>query len=291
MISSSVLRRYIILCSLSFLGLCFSGQILAQTAAQNYIRVRTPRLPLLNVSDIDTTVYKEVGLEYFDGLGRSLQIVNQKATASGADLITPKAYDATGREARTYLPFTDGNTDGSYRPGGISQQAGYYSAPATQTTSHVATSLYPFADVGYEPSPLNRTVEQGAPGTDWQLGGHTVKTAYGTNGSLNISNWTISGTTVTAAGSYAVGTLFSTTVTDENGNTSTQYKDFKGSVILKISPTPTGAGVNDIYQTYYVYNDLDQLAYVITPTASQKAPQMLFLLNMSIAITMIFEGG
>jgi RHS repeat-associated protein len=141
--------------------------------------------------------------------------------------------------------------------------------------------LKPFSETKFDGSPLNRVVEQGAPGVDWQphagatdFNGHTVKMEYGTNISgevllLEVDN---SGE-CKRNGYYQPNQLYKTISKDENWttgggklHTTEEFKDKLGQVILKRSyVTHTGSVVQ--VDTYYVYDDFGLLRFVIPPKA------------------------
>jgi len=214
-------------------------------------------------------------IEYLDGLGRPIQTVAVKASQGGNDVIQPMAYDQYGREATKYLPYTDGTAiAGSYRSNALQAgtgQAAFYNpagSSGTQQSNGIVRTDMPSASTNFEPSPLNRVVEQGAPGDAWQLSnsgvsgsGHTVITAYGTNAS-EVILWNINSNGNGATGNtiYAPGMLYKTTTTDENGNSSIEYKDKQGLVVCKMVVNGTIS-----LATYYVYDDLNNLTYVIPP--------------------------
>jgi hypothetical protein len=208
----------------------------ALSANQNYILTSTPRtggiittegLANRNTCDLMQTV------QYFDGLGRPLQTVQVKGTLTVKDIVQPIAYDQFGREAQKYLPYalTTGTSDGSYKTDALTTNAGqdqFYKSPPTG----VSIVPYPSASTGFEASPLNRVLEQGAPGQPWQLGsGHTVRVTYGTNSSTDVILWSVNSTSTGATGTtnYGANQLYSTTTTDENGNNSIEYKDLRPS--------------------------------------------------------------
>ena len=51
-------------------------------------------------------------VQYFDGLGRPVQTVQYEASPDQDDIITSMAYDAYGRQHRSYLPYARANNDG-----------------------------------------------------------------------------------------------------------------------------------------------------------------------------------
>lgn len=145
----------------------------------------------------------------------------------------------------------------------------------------IVNDLKPFSETKFDGSPLNRVVEQGAPGVDWQphagatnFNGHTVKMEYGTNISgevllLEVDN---SGE-CKRNGYYQPNQLYKTISKDENWTTGSgklhtteEFKDKLGQVVLKRSyVTHTGSVVQ--VDTYYVYDDFGLLRFVIPPKA------------------------
>ncbi len=220
-------------------------------------------------SATDTLDYtqKRTRVEYYDGLGRLSQVVDFKASGGGSkDLITPVIYDEYGRQAKDYLPFASAQDAAYLSTATVSDNwTGYYGS---------TDGIYAYSEKTYDNSPLNRVVEQSAPGETWKTGnGHTVKYAYGTNTSSEVMDYTINNSTNllnTTASAYAASTLYKTTTWDENVTTPTEsanrtveYKDKQGRVVLKRSYIGTTA-----YSTYYVYNDKGLLCCVIPPKAT-----------------------
>lgn len=72
-----------------------------------------------SVCDVNQTV------QYFDGLGRPLQTVTTQGSPTYKDLVQPVAYDAFGREATKYLPYTSSGAMGSYRSDALNGATGY----------------------------------------------------------------------------------------------------------------------------------------------------------------------
>ncbi|CAM6054698.1 unnamed protein product [Sphagnum tenellum] len=145
----------------------------------------------------------------------------------------------------------------------------------TQQSNGIINTDAAYANTNYEPSPLNRPIEQGAPGDAWQLStsgisgsGYTVKIAYGTN-SNEVIMWAINsaGNGAGYTGNYPAGTLYKTTTTDENGNNSIEYKDLRNDVVCKMAQNG-----NVFLATYYIYDDYNNLAYVVPPIPSSSIP-------------------
>jgi len=297
-----------------FICLLFLSYAKAQTLIsnpsnnQNYILTSVPRVSgNTNVNNIYSnnpsinTVAQTV--QYTDGLGRPIQSVQIMGSPSYKDVIQPVAYDSFGRVAITYKPYAltgAAANGGSYQITAVTDQGKFYNSSATP--AGITTTAFPFSRTNFEQSPLNRVIEQGKPGDNWQpLGtagttnpGHTDKVAYSSN---NATTWvsdsvnsrlvimysvTISATTannittitrtLSVNGSYGAGQLTVTVSKDENwklgrAGTVEEYKDKNGRVVLK----RVYNYVNNILQqlsTYYVYDDAGNLSFVLTPISN-----------------------
>ncbi|WP_419699071.1 DUF6443 domain-containing protein [Mucilaginibacter sp. NFX135] len=232
---------------------------------QNYILTSIPREAGIDPAGNNTNCKLMQTVQYFDGLGRPLQTVQIKGSPGSKDIVQPIAYDQFSREATKYLPYaiTSGASDGSYKADALTPNAGqdqFYKTPPTG----VSLIPYPSASTGFESSPLSRVLELGAPGQPWQLGsGHTVRTAYGFNATGEVILWTLntSGTGATGSSNYGINQLYKTTTTDENGNNTIAFKDKEGNVVCK----KVQLDATTYLATYYIYDDLNNLRYVIPP--------------------------
>jgi len=151
----------------------------------NFIRVFTP---LKNNKTTTEPTHETVNYDdwsettqYFDGLGRAIQTVQSKASPSGKDIIQPIVYDQFGRQTKQFLPYTYNQdaveTTGAYRPQAAFQTGTEYEQ------ENFYNAIFPnepaFAETRFDNSPLNRTMEQGAVGEEWQIiegqNNHTVE--------------------------------------------------------------------------------------------------------------------
>ncbi|TCD05850.1 RHS repeat-associated core domain-containing protein [Pedobacter frigidisoli] len=211
-------------------------------------------------------------IQYLDGLGRSVQTVEWQGSPGKGDIVLSSEYDANGRESKKYLPYRDyGSANGAFRNNGGTAAVSYYSNLANGP--QVVRTSSPFSLAVFEESPLDRIIEQGAPGADWQPvvgsdAGHTAKTVYGTNVANDVRLWQLSGNGATGSGYYAAGRLRRTQMMDENwvsGNAGTteEFTDLDGQVVLRRQWSETGA-----LNTYYVYDDAGSLRYVLPPAVT-----------------------
>jgi len=297
----------------------FAGSVsLSQTTTQNYVRVRVSRKPIATVARLDQlTANKDsvmTTIQYMDGLGRPLQTVQRQASTGGNDIIQPMAYDAYGREALKYLPYINTATNyGAYRSDALSPTSGvmqYYNPTGAtvdgKQSNGIVQTPYPYAQSGFEASPLNRIIEQGAPGKAWQIGAvpdansgkHSVRTIWTAN------DYSVFGTSITAndgsrkaalytaginadgsrsllrkgdTARYLPGKLSVTIARDENWiptdkcfGTTEEYKDLAGRVVLKRTYN-INAGIAEMLSTYYVYDERGNLCFVLPPGAAADA--------------------
>lgn len=210
---------------------------------------------------------------YMDGLGRPLQKISAQQSPGQKDLIQPVVYDAFGREQFKYLPYASTEGNGLFKTDAITSQSQFY-----QTATNVAHDT-PIAETVFEASPLNRVIEQGAPGLSWQPDGidsytsadHTIKHDYTSNGANEVILFTYDATTgLVATGStvnyYAANQLQANKTKDEHGNEVIEYVDKEGHTVCKKVQSGTDASSNKLYAcTYYVYDDFGSLVVVLPP--------------------------
>ena len=216
-------------------------------------------------------------ISYFDGLARPMQSVQHQGSPLKNDIIQPVAYDGFNRENIKYIPYAVTMGGGSYHTSALTEQADYYQTNFSDNKG--------YAEAMYDNSPLNKVTEQGAPGTPWQVikdanlnstgTGHTQRIVYGTNIANDVYLWTCDETnkrpgTMTGTMYYDVNTLYRTRVYNENAasrtdasNWTDEFKDKDEKVVLK----RTYDGTN-VLNTYYVYDDLGLLRYVIPPATN-----------------------
>lgn len=228
----------------------------AQTPGKTYIQTRTYLEP---VSATNSNAKQIREIKYLDGLARVKQIVSVKASPGNNDVVAKVEYDGFGNQLKNYLPIPqDGTSNGNF-----------YDNPLTYASNiNIYGNEKIYSESKYENSPLNRIQQTTNPGISWA--DKPIKYIYETNSvgevnkyvaSVNISSFDSS---VVQSGSYSANSLFKNSTTDEDENVVIEYKNGNGQIILSrkiISSTEKA-------DTYYVYNDYNQLAFVITPMAA-----------------------
>ncbi|WP_159092245.1 DUF6443 domain-containing protein [Aquimarina sp. Aq107] len=257
---------------------------------ENYVLTRAFQSPITEGMLLDPAVgiknNSDVieNITYFDGLGRVKQQIGIKASPDKKDIVIHVGYDDYGRQNKQYLPFERQDDPlGSYDPVAITADINsYYKGKyPTDFTGMAEADVNAYSESIFEASPLNRVLEQGAPGKDWKADDqadtdHTIKFDWSTNGTDEVVyfkvNFHLDNTEVPILvkdGYYAANELMVTITKDENwqpgqtypeDHTTREYTDKLGRVILKRT---FDQGVS--HDTYYVYDDFGNLTYVIPP--------------------------
>ncbi|OCA76193.1 hypothetical protein BBI01_05735 [Chryseobacterium artocarpi] len=232
------------------------GTVKAQVSnTENYVQTKT----YLDYSGTQATKSSET-IQYFDGLGRPKQVIGVKASPQGKDVVTHIEYDQFGRQAKDFLPIPQSGT----------QSGGIYTSPLGNV-SFIYGGEKIYSEKILENSPLDRIQQQIQVGNDWT--GKPVKFDYDANihedyvrQYKTTTTW-IEGRTETAIELnqyFLPAQLYKNTITDEDGNKTIEFKNGKGQVIL----VRKALSASENADTYYVYNEYDQLAFVIPPLAS-----------------------
>ena len=231
---------------------------------QNYIITVTPldETSYVSVSDGRIDIADDARalttIQYFDGLGRPVQTVQQGFGPQGQDLVTALEYDNLGRERKNYLPVPFLGNGGAYIPAQMILPA---------AINAYNNDLKPYSETVYEPSPLNRVEKQFGPGNNWHSNDKSVQTKHFTNTAddsrLNCAYFYVSGYDLNKDGDYPNCQLFVIELKDEDGNLSYEFKNKIGQVILTRQIND-----NSNHDTYYVYDDYGNLRFVLPPMLS-----------------------
>ena len=245
---------------------------------QNYVFSKTFRISgvtMQNLHEIRPVDEESRSVQYFDERGKLIQIVDIMAAPDYSDIVTYSELDGFGREATKYLPFVEsGNSSGTFREDAKVRQRKFYSQDNIGSPDY-ATTNFPFSRTVFESSPLNRIIEQGAEGENWQPAprvnkfGHTVRTAQRINTDADkVKLWVINGNIGAQTGGeyHKAGTLVKIVSRDENwmsgkAGTVEVYKDIDDKIYL----SRVWKSETESLDTYNVYNDFGDLCYVIPP--------------------------
>ena len=255
-------------------------------SVNNYNFIKSEDAYFGNITNLATATpfQKKISYQYFDGLGRPVQSISVKSSPDFRDVVVPITYDAYGRQNKQYMPYVVTN-DGRFQPNGVSDQSTYYNQ-ASIYNYKVQLDARPFSETDFEPSPLNRPLQDIGPGAAWftsMSNNKSVDHAYLVNvdgtstGQEKIVSWSI--TSVSLGGQtvyilsgtisyYTSGSLSIKSTTDEQGHAVREYVDKLGKTILKkvqVANTPATYTDGDWALTYYIYDDFDRLRFVLPP--------------------------
>jgi RHS repeat-associated protein len=230
---------------------------------------------------------------FVDGLGRPSQKVLKQQAALGNDIVQPIVYNSLGIEDIKYLPYVNGDEgwykfdfktkDNSQYATNSSPQYNYY-----QVGGPVASDPNPYAVTVYEKSPLRRVIKQGAPGAAWQPDylplytstDRTQKFDYQYNSATEVLKWVhmpasaaspnsfglVNAGSVTSPVKYAASELSKFLSKDEQNNEVIEFRDMYGRTVLK----KVQVAASLYAETYYVYDDYDNIVCVLPPEAVSK---------------------
>lgn len=226
-----------------------------QTNSQNYVISQTYKQSGSNPNDVSKVVTQ---VQYIDGLGRPMQNVVVGQSPAGSDIVTHIEYDAYGRQAKQFLPFTAAG-NGAFQANGASATTTWYNANSANLKSNDLG--HPFTETVFEPSPLNRPSSVRAPGNN----SASSSIQYTGNIANEVKLYIHNGSTIVQNGFYAAGTLYRSQITDENSKVSNEYTDLQGRVVCKSIAESGGLA------TYYVYDDYRLLRAVLQPNYQDDA--------------------
>ncbi len=226
-------------------------------------------------------------IQYSDGLGRPLQTLAVQQSPTHKDLVSFHVYDELGRESRKYLPFVSGwHNDGDFISNPVTRVLNFYDG-----TSKVAETAFPYAEIEFEASPLNRALRQGNVGEQWQLNtDHTTKVQSLLNDANEVLLWEKTSLGIKAMNGsvpkyYPANTLAKAEVEDEHGVKMWEYTNALGQVVCKkariwaagaaTAPFTYTLGKGEQttmeverfdasyrnYETYFVYDDFGRIEF------------------------------
>lgn len=249
--------------------------VLGRSQSHNFVRTTKYKVPTQISIPSPLPNQAIQNITYNDGLGRPIQQTVAAQSASGKSIITPIEYDESGRRSKEYLSYPSQSSGLNFEPNALTDIVNY-----SEYQGRI-----PYSQKLFEKSPIGRVLKQAAPGIEWSMDtGKEIKKDYGANTTsdgvklyratsiLNIATgaYDVSFTSST----YPEGQLWKDIIKDENwtsgfNNSSETYKDKHGKLILKRRYEN-----GEKYDTYYVYDQYDNLSYVFPPMASNPSTQL-----------------
>lgn len=254
------------------------------TQDYNMLRVYTAKKPIATETEIlsSARTVTEIGktTNYVNGIGQTIQSVGWRQNPSHLDVVQMHSYDDfTGREPKGFLPFVSNVA----QSGDITNDGNYKTTASAQLNAFIS-SLYPgengasaYTNAVFEASPLGRVLISMPQGNGWVSAGRGVSTVHLSNTAADeVQVWNVAapyGSLPVNAGTYGAGQLYKTLSTDEAGRQVIEYRDKDSLLILKKSQLTAAADNNSGSNhqgwicTYYAYDDLNNLRFILTPEA------------------------
>lgn len=257
----------------------FSDEASAQNAL-NWVRSYEATAPETNGIALGGRPTKDVKMtmQYFDGLGRPLQVVMKEGSweTGGVpkDMVNPVLYDAFGREPIKYLPYAASSSDGSFKSNPLTEQnsfmTGQYGGQG---------EMFFYSQTEIELSPEGRPAKTMAAGNNWTGSNRGVEVKSWPNTANDLVKvWRVEEPQGAPFGTYSIESanyqpfqLLKTITIDEHGSQVVQYTDKEGKVLLKkvqltaTADDGTGSNHDGWLCTYYIYDYWGQLRCVIQP--------------------------
>jgi cell well associated rhsD protein len=236
-------------------------------AYSNIVRYNLGHDPYITTKtalDSLATIYNE-DIAYYDGLGRPSQSINVGGSPTGDDIITPYGFDFKGRQQNDYLPFIP-DQNGEYQlittDNLTEQQEAYY------RRLYGIGGRYAYIHREYDDSPLDRVTKTFRHGKEYQEQmDHFAENIYALNQGadgvlcLEVSD---NGSLVCDGTIYASKTLYKSVVVNEDGARQETFTDTNGRTLLVRQLLSDSERAD----TYFAYDDLDCLRWVISPEGS-----------------------
>ncbi|MCF6402513.1 DUF6443 domain-containing protein [Chitinophaga filiformis] len=218
---------------------------------------------LTSQRDIRTTT------EYIDGLRRVLETVQQNVGLAAQDAVALSQFDKYGRQTIQHLPYlaaTNTTNKGTFRVDINTAQPAFFNT-ITQNNED-----FFYQQMLTEPSPVARSGRSINAGKSY--GGNNIgnRQSERTNTAADhVRLWRI-GNTITdypvSNIEYDPNTLTVTVTTDNDGFNTYKYFDNDGKVVMTARQGVTPLYTDEL-RTYFVYDDFDNVRYIIPPLATK----------------------
>ena len=220
-------------------GYNYSNSTGSESNTDNYVKTT-------NILSADGTCVNTF-VQYADCLGKPLDDVSDGINEKGKFVHNFSSYDDKGRKSRTWLPVVADIESKSLKESSI--------AILAQNTYNDSKA---YSDIKYDA--LDRNIFTSTPGTQWKEKGKSVEHIGNGKNDVRLFSAPLDKITLVDGGFYKSCSLQGEKTTDEDGHSITVFTDKLGRKVLE--RRNDGKNNND---TYFVYNDLGQLRYVLSP--------------------------
>lgn len=246
------------------LAFIFCLNINAQSPNKNYI------LNEIFLNENASESIKEIN--YIDGLGYTEQIITSNLGFDGKDQVLIKEYDSLGFEKKIYLPYPKSNTNLEYQQNAYQELFSYYQVDKFDNSTN------PYTELSLANRLSKRVISQYHPGRSWaKVNGKGLKKSYDLNSvndsivrylaSRNFNTQSKSyENNLSQEGIYVDNLLKKESLTNEDGKVTVTFKDVEDKIVL-IRKFENQRNID----TYYVYDNVGNLIYVIPPNVKKNA--------------------
>lgn len=223
----------------------------AQSSESNYVKTET------FTSENGTSC--QMTIDYLDKKGRLAQQVSN-SLGNGNLLRTYYVYDASGRLSKVSLPL-DSQSDITYKKN--------YDLSSESEKTYQGDK-YGYTEYKYDA--LGNMVSALGPGYDWFDDERDLACEYLTNLDNEVKRYDVSPTdaSLISSGFYSKGDLSCVVTSDEDRHSTKVYYDKLGRKILERQ------AAYENHDTYFVYDNLGRLRYVLTPKFQENEDIQLF---------------
>ena len=213
----------------------------AQDTSQNYVKTQT----MLNAEGTKSVS----AVQYYNGFGKPTVLV-ANSDNKGGTAATLTTYDALGREDRKYVPVP-GSGLNYIKKSTFNSSGYYYQDNGIFTQNHYDA--------------LDRVTAVDIAGDKWRKAGKQNRTEFLANTDADyVCIYKANSTPSSTGRYYPAGSLTKEIAKDADNKTVITFKNLFGNVILQ-----RVCCVDHTIETYYVYNEIGQLRYVLTPKIQQ----------------------
>ena len=233
----------------------------AQNLPETYVRSAVFTKPLTELPDSLEGVAR-TSITYYDGLGRPVQTVKQRAGGNGRDLLSLTEYDAYGNPYRQWLEVEGSGSDGKC-------------LNASSLKNEVMTFYgdnYPYKETIYERSPEMKVEQEILPGQAWRNREKSIFHMRGLNTEedafYNCPMFIVDADgALVLNGNYPSGRLHYENIINEDDVDAAVFTDRDERKVLERQYL-SGSTLD----TYYVHDFAGRLTYVIPPKAAALLP-------------------
>lgn len=200
---------------------------------------------------------------YFDGLGRTLQLVQERASINEQDLVTPYIPDFLDHEdVREYLPYpasTNASTRGTYRSNALTSQQEYY-----------GDGVKAYKENTYELSKRNRILSSSLPGFTERTSFLNYSSVFPLLGAFNLS-YSAGNRTISVDGIHQTGHFRVSGSLGPDESMVFSYSDELETPYLElVRLIPSGSYLGTFASTYYIRDVWGRVVCVVPPAEAAK---------------------